>query len=144
MLAALRRLSALDQNDKRVWVRLLRLLVEKGHWEEARAVGESTMFVDVANPEVHRLYARALARTGRFVSAVYELNSAIVCKPKTKELVEIYGELAKAYAKLKEPEMEKQALEYKTALEKIPSVDKKDDKEEKEKKKGRELDVEET
>ena len=29
--------------------------------------------------------ARALARTGRFVTAVYELNSALVCKPKPKE-----------------------------------------------------------
>ena len=46
---------------------------------------------------IHRNYARALARTGRFVSAVYELNSALVCKPKLKDQVEIYGELAKAY-----------------------------------------------
>ncbi len=56
--------------------------LENGDWEEARKVGESAMFIDVHNWKTHRLYARALARTGRFVSAVYELNSALVCHPK--------------------------------------------------------------
>jgi Flp pilus assembly protein TadD len=129
-LAALRRLSALDQNDRRVWIRLLRLLVKRGLWEEARVVGEGALFVDVSSPEVHRLYARALARTGRFVSAVFELNSAILCKPPTEELVEIYGELAKAYAKLGEGDFEKQALEWKRSLENVPKAKKKTDDDE--------------
>ena len=109
-LAALRQLALLDQHDRRVWRLLLERLVERGAWEEARKVGESAIFVDVANPEIHRLYARALARTGRFVSAIYELNSALLCKPKPGEQAEIYGELAKAYAKLKRDDFAKQAL----------------------------------
>ena len=111
-LAALRRLSVLDQHDRRVWRRLLRLLVDGGQWEEARKVGESALFIDVASPEVHRLYARALARTGRHLSAIYELNSALLCKPKPDEAAEIYGALAKAYEKLKRDDFAKQALDY--------------------------------
>jgi len=110
-LSALRRLAMIDQHDRRVWRLLLTRLLERGEWEEARKIGEGAMFVDVRNPEVHRLYARALARTGNDISAIYELNSALVCKPKPKLQAEIYGELAKAYAKLKHPEYEKQALE---------------------------------
>ncbi|WP_438018994.1 tetratricopeptide repeat protein [Sorangium sp. So ce315] len=115
-LSALRRLALLDQHDRRVWRRLLRLLVERGAWEEARKVGESAIFVDVANPEIHRLYARALARTGRHVSAIYELNSALIARPRPAEAAEIYGELAKAYAKMKRDDYAKQALEYQKAM----------------------------
>jgi tetratricopeptide (TPR) repeat protein len=115
-LSALRRLALLDQHDRRVWRRLLRLLVERGAWEEARKVGESAIFVDVANPEIHRLYARALARTGRHVSAIYELNSALLSGSKPGDAAEIYGELAKAYAKMKRDDYAKQALEYQKAM----------------------------
>jgi tetratricopeptide (TPR) repeat protein len=111
-LSALRRLALVDQHDRRVWRRLLRLLVEQGQWDEARRVGESAIFVDVASPEVHRLVARALARTGRHLSAIYELNSALVCKPKPALAAEIYGELAKAYEKLKRDDLAKQAREH--------------------------------
>jgi tetratricopeptide (TPR) repeat protein len=111
-LWALRRLSLLDQHDRKVYNLLLERLLAKGQWEEARQVGESSMFVDVKNPKTHRMYARALARTGRFLSAVYELNSALVCKPKPKDQIEIYEDLAKAYDKLGEAEYAKQAREF--------------------------------
>jgi tetratricopeptide (TPR) repeat protein len=115
-LSALRRLSLIDQHDRRVWVRLLRLLTERGEWQEAKKVGESAIFVDVANPEVHRLYAKALARTGNFISAVFELNSALIAmrggKPKPDEVVAIYKDLETAYEKLKKDDLAKQAREY--------------------------------
>jgi tetratricopeptide (TPR) repeat protein len=120
-LWALSRLAKLDQHARKVWVMLLERLVERGDWEEARKVGESALFVDVQNPKVHRLYARALARGGRFVSAIYELNSALVCKPKPKEQAEIYEELAKGYDKLGEAEFAKQAREYKRQIESAPA-----------------------
>jgi predicted Zn-dependent protease len=119
-LSALERLALLDQHDRRVWGMLLDHLVQKGRWEDASKVGESAMFVDVQNPEVHRLYARALARTGRFVSAVYELNSALVCKPKPKMQAEIYGELAKAYDKLKSDDFARQARDFQKQMESVP------------------------
>ncbi len=111
-LQALRRIAALDQHDRRVWVRLLGMLVERGLWEEARQIGEGALFVDVSNPEVHRLYARALARTGHQISAIFELNSAILCKPEDDELKKIYEDMAVGYDKLKETEFAKQAREY--------------------------------
>jgi tetratricopeptide (TPR) repeat protein len=120
-LWALSLIAQLDQHDRKVWNLLLSRLVERGDWEQARQVGESAMFIDVHNWKTHRLYARALARTGRFVSAVYELNSALVCHPKPKDQAEIYGELGKAYEKLKEPEMAKQALTYQKEIEAAPA-----------------------
>lgn len=111
-LSALRRIALLDQHDRRVWLRLLKMLVERGLWEEARKAGEGAIFVDVANPEVHRLYARALARTGNQVSAIFELNSAILCKPEPDKMKEIYEEMATGYDKLKQPEYARQAREY--------------------------------
>jgi Flp pilus assembly protein TadD len=111
-LKALGQIALLDQHDRKVWNMLLQRLVDRGRWEEAAKVGESALFVDVTNPKVHRLYARALARTGQFVSAVYELNSALICKPKPKDQAEIYEELGKAYDKLKQPEFAAKAREY--------------------------------
>lgn len=111
-LAALRKLVLLDQHDRGVWQRLLKLLVKRGAWQEASHVGEGAMFVDVKNPVMHHLYARALARTGRFVSAIYELNSALICKPKPAEAAAIYRELAKAYDKLGEAESATQARAF--------------------------------
>ncbi len=119
-LWALSRLSLLDQHDRKIWGMLLQRLVDKGRWEEAAKVGESALFVDVANPKVHRLYARALARTGRFISAVYELNSALVCKPRAKEQAEIYGELATAYERLKKDDLAQKAREYQKQIAAAP------------------------
>jgi tetratricopeptide (TPR) repeat protein len=124
-LAALRQIALLDQHDRRVWVRLLRLLVEKGLWEEARKAGESAMFIDVSNPEVHTLYSRALARTGNQISAVFELNSAILCKPEPAVLKKIYEDLATGYDKLKEPDFAKKARDYAEQVGKdVPKGDK--------------------
>ncbi len=110
-MAELARYVQREQHDRAAWGRLLELLVARGRWEEAVKVGEGAMFVDVANPEVHRLYARALAKTGRHISAVYEYNSAIVAGAPPKMAVEIYQELAKGYDKLGEPKLAEQARE---------------------------------
>jgi len=126
-LEALRRIALLDQHDRRVWLRLLKMLTERGLWEEARKVGESGMFVDIGNPEMHMLYARALARTGQQVSAIFELNSAILCKPEAGDLKKIYEALATGYDKLKQPEYAKQAREYGKQIEASATPDKGDD-----------------
>jgi tetratricopeptide (TPR) repeat protein len=99
-LEALRMLAQVDAHDARVWRRLLGRLVEKGQWEEARGVGESALYVAVDDPEVHRLYARSLARTGSFVSAIYELNSAIIAGAGPKDAAPIYRSMAEGYRKL--------------------------------------------
>lgn len=109
-LDALRRLALLDQHSRKVWSKYIGLLLDRGLWEEAEKAGESAIYVDVMNPKVHRMYARALARRGKFVSAIYELNSAILCKPKPEEMVEIYEDMAKGYEKLGEKAFADQAI----------------------------------
>jgi tetratricopeptide (TPR) repeat protein len=114
----LRKLVLLEQHDREAWDRLLEGLVARGQWEEAVKVGESTLFVDVTNPEVHRLYARALARTGKFVSAIYEYNSAIISGAEPDKATEIYRELAKAYDKLGQPKLAEDARGFEKVMEK--------------------------
>jgi len=99
-LFTLRALAKLDQHDRRVWRRLLALLVRRGLWDEAVHVGESAMFVDVMHPETHVDYARALARTGRQVSAIFELNSALAARPDPALGARIYAMLAEGYRHL--------------------------------------------
>ncbi|MBL8743066.1 MAG: hypothetical protein JNK04_18280, partial [Myxococcales bacterium] len=81
-------------------------------------VGESAIFTDVSNPEVHRLYARALASSGKHVSAIYEYNSAIVAGAPPDMAVEIYRELAKGYEKLKQPAFAEKARQLQAKAEK--------------------------
>jgi tetratricopeptide (TPR) repeat protein len=111
-IAELSRYVLLEQHDRAAWTRLLEGLVARGRWEEAAKVGEGAVFVDLANPEVHRLYARALAKTGRHVTAVYEYNSAIVAGAPPSMLPEIYRELAKGYDKLGQPKLAEQARAF--------------------------------
>ncbi len=111
-LWALRKLARLEQHDRRVWVRLLKLLVKRGHWDEAVKVGESAIYIDVANSEVHWLYARALARSGRHVSAIFELNSALVAKPPAALASKIYRKMAVGYRKLGRKAYAAKADEY--------------------------------
>jgi tetratricopeptide (TPR) repeat protein len=111
-LAALRLLAQIDQHDRRVWGRLLKRLVQRGKWDEARAVGESAIYVDVKNPEIHRLYGRALARSRRHVSAIFELNSAIIAGAKPSDAVAIYRSMAEGYRKLGRKDYAAKADEY--------------------------------
>ena len=111
-LFALRELAKLDQHDRRVWRRLLGLLVKRGEWDEAVGVGESAMYVDVMSPETHFNYARALARTGRHLSAIYELNSAVKANPDPKLGEQIYKMMAEGYQKLGKPDWAAKAEDY--------------------------------
>src|SRR5690606_20932713 len=63
--------ARLDQHDRSLWVTLLEDLVRAGQWDRARKVGESAIFVDVNNPDVHVLYAQALSRGGDHRKAIF-------------------------------------------------------------------------
>src|SRR5690606_2914538 len=93
-LWALRQLAQLEQHDRRAWRPLLAMLIETGAWEEARQVGEAAIYVDVMNPELHFMYGRALAHTGRQISAIFELNSALLAKPEPQLAARIYAMMA--------------------------------------------------
>lgn len=102
-LALLRQVTALDQHDRKAWKALLEGLVATGAWDEARKVGESAMFVDVENPEVHALYARALSQGGDHRRALFELDSALACGPKGKTAATVHALLAKEHLALGDP-----------------------------------------
>ncbi len=76
----LRALAPLDQHDGKVFRRLLEKLVEAKLWKEARATGESAMFVDVRNGGTHLNYARALLALGDKPTAIFELESVLVAE----------------------------------------------------------------
>jgi tetratricopeptide (TPR) repeat protein len=95
-LYALRKLAPIEQHDRRIWRRLLATLVDKKLWNEARKVGESAIFVDVENIEIHTNYARALQATGAHDKAIYELESAVLCEGKPPELATAHALLAKS------------------------------------------------
>ena len=60
-LDLLKKLAVIDPHNRPVWRALIQKLVEAKSWEEARAFGESAMFVDVENAGTHVAYAQALA-----------------------------------------------------------------------------------
>jgi tetratricopeptide (TPR) repeat protein len=111
-LFALRKLSQLDQHDRRVWNRLIELLAARGYWDELVKVGQAAIYVDVANPRVHWLYAQALARSGKHVSAIFELNSAIKARPNRRDAAAIYRMMAAGYKKLGRPKKAAKAERY--------------------------------
>jgi len=96
-LSLLREAAMLDQHDRKLWVSLLEGLVRAERWDEARKIGESAIFVDVNNPEVHVLYARALSRGGQHRKAIFELESALACKPNAKTEAVVHALLAEEH-----------------------------------------------
>jgi tetratricopeptide (TPR) repeat protein len=79
-LDLLRQWVWLDQHDRDgEWRELLKRLDDAKLWGEAKRVGESALYVDVENADVHVGYARALAATGDHETAAFELESALLC-----------------------------------------------------------------
>jgi cellulose synthase operon protein C len=93
-LDLLRRLTRLEQHDRRAWREFLDRLVVAKKWEEAAAVGESAIFVDVESAPIHMSYARALSALGKHNKAEFELESALLCDASSKETGEAHALLA--------------------------------------------------
>ena len=110
-LDLLQKLAQLEQHDHKVWRLYLEKLVAKKSWEEARKVGESAVFVDVLGGQTHTLYARALSAQGAHDKAAYELESAVLCKLKDKEMATAHALLAGEYVTLKRPADAKKHLD---------------------------------
>src|SRR5262249_20118183 len=53
----LRKIARLDQHDRKAYRLLLEGLVKAGQFVEAKAVGESAIFVDAESHAIHTLYA---------------------------------------------------------------------------------------
>jgi tetratricopeptide (TPR) repeat protein len=94
-LAALREVARLDQHDRASWGELMRVLVERKLWAEAKRVGESAIYVDVERAGLHVDYARSLAALGDHGSAAFELESALLCDAKAPEKATAHALLAR-------------------------------------------------
>jgi predicted Zn-dependent protease len=58
------------------------------------------MFVDVENPAVHALYAKALSETGDHTRAVFELESGLLLNPEPPQAATLHAALAKEHVAL--------------------------------------------
>lgn len=97
-LAFLRKLALVDQHDRRVYRRLLRQLIDKKLYDEARKVGESAMYVDVHGGETHALYAEALLGAKDADGAIFEAESTILTDKLTADIASrAMTTMAKAY-----------------------------------------------
>jgi tetratricopeptide (TPR) repeat protein len=75
----LQKLATLEPHDRAVWHALLEKLVAQGRWTDASRVGESAIYVDVMNAEIHTLYGTALAANNAHAEALYEFTTATLC-----------------------------------------------------------------
>jgi tetratricopeptide (TPR) repeat protein len=97
----LKKLAPLEQHDRKIWRMLLGRLVDAKRWDEAKKVGESTLFVDVESATMHVEYAKALGGSGQHDKALFELESALACNPKPKEAASVHAAYATEYVALK-------------------------------------------
>jgi tetratricopeptide (TPR) repeat protein len=93
-LDLLKKLAPLAQHDRKVWRMLLQRLVTAKRWDEAKQVGESTLFVDVETASTHVLYAKALGALKEHDKAMFELESALACEAKPKETAAVHAAIA--------------------------------------------------
>jgi tetratricopeptide (TPR) repeat protein len=97
-LWALTEIAKLDQHDRGVYGKLLDRLVSLHKWDEAIAVGEAAIYVDVENRDIHVNYARALSAKGDHAKASYELESALLCDGQPKDKAAVHVLLARERA----------------------------------------------
>lgn len=76
-LRALRSIVRLDQHDRLSHVALMAVLARKAQWEKLAQLGQDTLFVHPASPEVHQLLGRGYLGTGRAQLALEEFDRAL-------------------------------------------------------------------
>lgn len=96
-LAGLRKLVLLEEHDGRIFRRLMRALLDKKLYQEAKDVGEQALWVDIEGLHTHALFAEALAALKMVPRAIFELETAVLCPGRPKELAEAHAQLAETY-----------------------------------------------
>lgn len=79
-LEALRKLAKLEQHAGPVYRRLLQLLLKRGAIAEAVSVGQSAIWVDIENAELHLLYGQALRASGQGDASQREFETARIAQ----------------------------------------------------------------
>jgi cellulose synthase operon protein C len=96
-LAGLRKLALLEEHDPRIYRRLLRALLDKKLFAEAKQVGEAALWADVEGLQTHALFAEALVANKLIPRAIYELESAVLCPGRPPEKADAHAQLAETY-----------------------------------------------
>jgi len=96
-LAGLRKLSRLEEHDPRVYRRLMRALLDKKLYKEAKDVGEMAVWAEVNGMQTHALFSEALLALKMTPRAIYELESALLCPGRPAEKADVHAQLAAAY-----------------------------------------------
>jgi tetratricopeptide (TPR) repeat protein len=96
-LEGLRKLAKLEEHDGRVYRRLMRALLDKKLYQEAKDVGEMGLWADLEGAQTHALFAEALAHLKMVPRAIYELESALLCPTRPKQEAELHVQLAETY-----------------------------------------------
>ncbi len=96
-LDGLRELAKLEENDGRVYRRLMRALIDKKEYKEAKAVGEQGLWAEINGMQMHALFAEALTALKMIPRAIRELESALLCPGRPKEQAAVHAQLAEAY-----------------------------------------------
>ena len=74
------------QVGERVWRRLLRQLMDKKLYDEAKKVGEGALYVDIHGGETHALYAEALLGAKDADGAIFEGETALLTDKLTADI----------------------------------------------------------
>jgi len=97
----LKTLVKLEQHEPMPYRRLLRLLLDKQRFEEARAIGEAAIWADIEGLQTHALVAEAYAGSAMLPKALFELETALLCPGRPNEKAEVHAMLAETQLKLK-------------------------------------------
>jgi len=96
-IEALSKLGKLEQHGAGLFARLFELLTTKARYQELVDLGETALWADLSNFEVHYLLALALEKTGQTKRALFELESAVLCDAPPPRKAEAHAALGKAY-----------------------------------------------
>jgi cellulose synthase operon protein C len=99
-LAGLRKLAVLEEHEPRVYRRLMRALLDRKLYDEAKQVGEMALWADVEGLETHVLLAEALVAKDMLPRAIYELETALLCPGRPQEKADVHARLAEAYLRV--------------------------------------------
>ncbi|HEU5077256.1 MAG TPA: tetratricopeptide repeat protein, partial [Polyangiaceae bacterium] len=96
-IAALSKLGKLEQHGAGLFARLFELLTGKGRTQDIVALGETALWADLSNFDVHYLLAMALEKTGQPKRALFELESAVLCEAPPPQKAAAHAALMRAY-----------------------------------------------
>ena len=103
-ISLLSKLVKIDQSDAVSYRTLMALLLEAKRPQEAASLGEAAVYLDMEGMSTHRLYGTALESLGRRREALFEWESALLCRGDVAEKAEVHRLLAKLLSQLGRPQ----------------------------------------